>query len=60
MFENGHKVEVALVDLGYVSVVQANYFFQEHTYSFEKQVSFTLPENFNDQTLQINDKGIGH
>ena len=47
-----------MVDLGYASVIQANYFFKEHTYSFEKQLSFKLPEDFNDRTLEINDKGV--
>ena len=48
-----------MIDLGYASVVQSNYFSYEHTYSFEKQLGFKLSEDFNDKTLEINDRGVG-
>ena len=49
-----------MVDFGYVSVVNVNYFSDTYSHSFEKQFSFKLPENFNDHSLNIKDIGVGH
>lgn len=52
--DNTHKIEVALIDLGYIKILNTNYFGNDETYSFEEQVSFKLPEDFNDLSNKIN------
>jgi hypothetical protein len=54
IIDNIHKLEVALIDLGYIKILNTNYFGNNETYSFEEQVSFILPENFNDLSNKIN------
>lgn len=46
--------------MGYASVLNANYFYQSRSYSFEKDISFSLPEDFNDYSLEINKVGISY
>lgn len=53
MIDNLHKVEIALIDLGYIKVLNVNYFRQDETISFEEKVNFKLPESFNDHTHKI-------
>ncbi len=45
---------MALIDLGYIKILNTNYFGNNETYSFEEQASFILPENFNDLSNKIN------
>jgi hypothetical protein len=52
--DNEHKIEIALIDLGYIKILNANYFAGSETYSFEEQLGFTLPENFKDYSSKIN------
>jgi hypothetical protein len=54
VLDNLHKIEVVLVDLGYVSVINVNYFGKHHSYSFGHDISFSLPELFNNHSLHIN------
>lgn len=34
MVDNTHKIEIALIDLGYIQMVNANYFAEDQTFSF--------------------------
>ena len=43
-----------MIDLGYIKILNTNYFGNDETYSFEEQVSFQLPEDFNDLSNKIN------
>lgn len=45
-----------MIDLGYIKILNTNYFGNDETYSFEEQVRFKLPEDFNDLSEKINKK----
>ncbi len=59
VIDSTHKLEVALIDLGYIKILNANYFGNHETYSFEQQASFKLPEDFNDLSQRIDKKQEG-
>jgi hypothetical protein len=60
MVDGVHKIEIALIDLGYVKVLNANYFAEDETYSFEEKVGFKLNERFDDfsSTIDISKKNF--
>ena len=51
--DNEHKIEIALIDLGYIKIINANYYAGAETFSFEEQVSYKLPEDFNDYSNSV-------
>lgn len=46
MIDDKHKVEMAVVDLGYIRSISVSYFSENRAYHFDEEgISFSLPEN---------------
>jgi hypothetical protein len=59
MVDGVHKIEIALIDLGYAKVLNANYFAEGETFSFEEKVGFKLDERFDVFSTKINKSNNG-
>lgn len=46
-----------MIDLGYIKIINANYYAGAETFSFEEQVSYKLPEDFNDFSNSVSKVG---
>ncbi len=51
---NLYKLEINFIDAGYASLIQINYWTHEvGAQKIEEKVGFTLPEDFNDASLNL-------